>query len=226
MVQVERQLHKVLKNTRLTENTVILKIERKGLEFRPGQHISIALPGCEDRREYTIYSGVDDPYIELLIREFKAGALSPRLCGLQPGDEVEVWGPRGDFLTGDSFFNVANDPLMFICTGTGIAPFHSAYVSYPSLQGKCHIIHGIREIPEQYDRTHYHSGHYVACVSSADQGDIEYYRGRVTDYLETEHVLRERMFFLCGNSNMIRDTFKVLTSLSVPSNHIYTEVYF
>ncbi len=220
---VERQRHKVLNNSFLTPNTFILRLERNDLMFRPGQHIGIAIPGCEDRRDYTIYSGIEVPYIELLIREFKGGALSPSLHALVPGDEVEVWGPRGDFLScaKPSVGDEANP--IFVCTGTGIAPFHSAYASYRSLNGNCHIIHGIRTVEEQYDKSHYGTD-YFACVSTGEEGD---YLGRVTDYLQTGvGVVVEKVFFLCGNSNMIRDTFKVLTSRSVPSNHIYTEVYF
>ena len=78
--------------------------------------------GCD--REYSLYSGGEDPWFEFLVREVEDGLVSPALGMLRPGDEVELDGPYGRFVLerpGDT-----SRRYLFIATGVGIAPFHGA----------------------------------------------------------------------------------------------------
>lgn len=131
----------------LTEFTYVLRFSRNGMQFTPGQHLVLGLPDSTELREYSIYSGINDNFLEVLIREVDDGLVSKQLKTLMKGDRLEVRGPYGFFLT-----NAAEpDPgsLLFISSGTGIAPFHSFVRSFPRTDYR--IIQGVRNLNEDYD---------------------------------------------------------------------------
>jgi ferredoxin-NADP reductase len=211
--------HKVLKVRELTESTYVLRIERKGFEFLPGQCVNIGCVGLGINREYSSYSGLADPYLEYLIKEVPGGAVSPALKRLRSGDEVEMEGPYGLFVLKNPDDRAQR--YLFVCTGTGIAPFHSFVKSYPGLDYR--ILHGIRYVREQYDKQDYDPDRYVSCVSREEGGDFS---GRVTDYLQQHTVEPATICYLCGNRNMINEVYDILRQQGVSGSNIVTEVFF
>ena len=203
----------------LTEHTFILRLERKDLSFQTGQFIVVRRPKTIDQREYSIYSGEQDQYLEILVREVNDGKVTPQLKKLRPGDKVEVDGPFGFFQFQPHLFSVQN--FLFVATGTGISPFHSFVKSFPNLNYK--LIHGVRYYNEAYEHNHFEPEKIVLCTSADKNGN---FTGRVTDYLDSQEINPETHCFLCGNSNMIQDAFDILISKGIPVNNIYTEVYF
>ena len=81
-------IHKVEKIRHLTNDTFVIRLERKEINFTPGQHLVMGIKGDKEFRQYSIYSGVNDPYIELLIKEVGTGVVTPKLKKLKPGDVV------------------------------------------------------------------------------------------------------------------------------------------
>lgn len=160
----------------LTESTYILRFDRHGLEFYPGQYIVIGLQNNKQRREYSIYSPVDVPYLEVLIKEVDTGYLSKKLKHGQPGEIIEIEGPFGYFVLDERRIPERN--FVFISSGTGISPFHSMILSYPHLNYL--LLHGVRMGNEGYERSAYQKGRYIQCTSKEPVGE---YHGRVTDYL-------------------------------------------
>ena len=116
-------LHKVIQIRNLTESTYVLKFTRNNMQFRAGEHIIAGLKGEMDQREYSIYSGEDDDYLEILIKEVKDGNISSKLKQCKEGDLLDVNGPFGSF--GIEKFDMRSKKHIFISTGTGISPFHS-----------------------------------------------------------------------------------------------------
>ena len=112
------------------------------LTYLEGQSIGIIPPGKDAKgkpnklRLYSIAStrhgdDVDDKTVSLCVRELEykndagetiKGVCSTYLCGLKPGDEVQITGPTGKemLLPADEDANV----IMF-ATGTGIAPMRA-----------------------------------------------------------------------------------------------------
>ena len=72
-------LHKLIELINLTESTYILRIEKKDMEFEAGQHILLGKADDNDQREYSIYSGTNDEYLEVLIKEVVDGSVSIHL---------------------------------------------------------------------------------------------------------------------------------------------------
>ena len=189
------------------------------MAFKAGQCANLGVPGTGVNREYSAYSGENDPYLDFLIKEVKNGIVSVQLTHLKAGSQVEIHGCYGDFRIPKPELN--GRPYLFIGTGTGIAPFHSYVLSYPGLNYK--VVHGIRFARERYDHNDYESGRYVSCVSREDGGD---FRGRVTDYLKKNPATKDSLSYLCGNRAMISEVYGLLRSQGVPSDSIFSEAFF
>ena len=203
----------------LTESTYVIRFSRKGMEFSPGQHLSLGLPGTKELREYSIYSGIHDDFLEVLIKEVDDGLVSRQLKNIKTGDPVKLMGPRGFFL--NPALQADRGKLLFLSSGTGLAPFHSFVKSYSDADYK--IIHGVRNISEAYDSGDYKKERFTVCTSRGDKGD---FTGRVTDYILQANPDPESLVFLCGNSNMIFDAMDILRAKGFTQKQIITEVYF
>jgi len=207
----------VMEVRKLTESTAVVRFERKDLDFEPGQYIRVGIDGDPEIRDYSVYSGVDDDYLEVLVRRVEDGLVSKELCDVQVGELVSVGGPYGHFKLIDE---IRSQPLLFIATGTGISPYHSFIESYPGLEYR--LIHGTSKLEESYDSEVYGSN-YFHCVSREAGGD---FKGRVTEYLNSLDPDRNAHAFLCGNCDMIYEAFDLLQEKGLPTAHIHTEVYF
>ena len=116
-------LHQVISVRMLTSMAYVLRIERKGLAFKAGQHLLLARKGSIESREYSVYSAESDGFFEVLVKEVDDGLVSKQLKQLNAGDKVKLEGPLGFFTLESATF--ANGKFLFIATGTGISPFHS-----------------------------------------------------------------------------------------------------
>jgi ferredoxin-NADP reductase len=216
---MKRQKHIVQEVINLTPETFILRLDRGNFRFEPGQYVIIRIPGENKGREYSIYSGVNDDYLEFLVREIPEGGFSRYLRNLLPGSELDVEGPKGYFILDDK--TRQGHKALFIATGTGISPFHSYARSFPELKIK--VIHGVHFADEDYGRGSFLPENYILCTSRTDKGD---YFGRVTYYLKENKMEADTIYYLCGNSAMIDEVTTILENYGVPPEHIRTEVFF
>lgn len=210
--------YKVQSVRELTESTYVIRFDRNGMDFKAGQNLNLGIKGDPEKRDYSIYSGENDDFLEILVKEVEEGLVSKQLKQLNPGDELEVDGPFGFFTLNES--DIYSTKYFFIASGTGIAPFHSIAKTHPGLDYT--LIHGIRYAKEAYDSAHYHPEKYISCTTK-DKGGFD---GRVTDYLKQNPVDKQTHYFLCGNVNMIYDAFDILKEQGVPSANLHAEVYF
>ncbi|MFB6341848.1 FAD-binding oxidoreductase [Saccharicrinis sp. FJH2] len=211
-------LHKVIEVRELTDTVYVLRVERNGFEFQSGQYLALGKKGDIQKREYSIYSGEKDEYLEVLIKEVLEGDVSKKLHKLKVGDDVEIEGPYGHFILNGT---PRDKKIIFIASGTGISPCHSLIRSNPKLDYM--VLHGVKYSFESYDRHAYHPYRYIQCTSRETEGD---FYGRVTDYLSRHGADAKSEYFLCGNSNMIYDVFDILKDKGVKQDQIHTEVYF
>lgn len=216
---MKRQKHTVQQIINLTPETFILRLDRGHFQFEPGQYVIIRIPGQNKGREYSIFSGVADDYLEFLVREIPEGDFSRYLRHLLPGSELDVEGPKGYFILDEK--TKQGHKALFIATGTGISPFHSYARSYPELELK--VIHGVHFDDEAYGRSSFEPGNYLLCTSRTDKGN---YFGRVTYYLKEAQLDPDTIYYLCGNSSMIDEVTTILEKKGIPPEHIRTEVFF
>jgi ferredoxin--NADP+ reductase/benzoate/toluate 1,2-dioxygenase reductase subunit len=202
----------------LTTSSYILRFGRNNIQFRAGQHIGLGFKDYPYMRDYSIYSGETDNFIEVLIKEVQDGDLSIKFKQCSVGDQLRYDGPFGSF--------VLNQPIsekkhVFVATGTGIAPFHSFVKSYPGLNYK--ILHGVKYSEEAYDKDHYDSDRYVLCTSKDSKG---HFKGRVSDFFRKNAVNKDDLFYLCGNGGMVYEVYDILQEKGVSIDQIFLEVYF
>lgn len=216
---MKRSKHTVLDIINITPETFILRLERNGFQYEPGQYVILRMPNELKGREYSIYSGTSDEYLDFLIREIPVGEFSRYLKHLPPGTQIDVEGPKGYFILDER--SKQGTPIMLIATGTGISPFHSYVRSYPQLNYK--LLHGVKFADEAYGRESFDPARTVVCSSGIDDGD---YFGRVTFYLQETTVDRKTICYLCGNSAMIDEVTTLLEGHGLPPENIRTEVFF
>jgi ferredoxin-NADP reductase len=218
MNRAEAYPHKVLDVRDVTSSVFVIRMERNGMLFKTGQHINVGPVDAGYTREYSIYSGEDDPFLEVLIKEVVPhGFVSPLLRQVKPGDEVMVEPPMGYFSLPDE----VDSKMLFVATGTGISPYHSFIRSHPTIN--YHLVHGIHQISEACDLASYDRLRVHICTSQSREGDFS---GRVTQWLGQNDLSDYKHVFLCGNRNMINEARDLLGAKGFSTGQIHAEVYF
>ncbi|TVR73972.1 MAG: oxidoreductase [Spirochaetaceae bacterium] len=204
----------------LTDSTFVLRFERQGIDFEPGQYLSVGAGGDIHMREYSIYSAQDRDFLEILVKAVPEGHVTRRLAECRPGDTLTVEGPFGFFTIDEGWREHRH---VFVGTGTGISPFHCFVGSCPELDYT--LLHGIRHGAERYEHDAYDRDRLVTCTSRDGSGD---YRGRVTDWFRDhrDRIDPAARYYLCGNCDMIYEAFDILQDADVPHNQLFAEVYF
>ena len=113
------------------------------LHFTPGQFISLVhtVGGKEITRAYSIASPRgENGHFALCLNRVADGLLSPFLFALTPGEELEIREPLGYFT-----LRHPGHRLLFVATGTGIAPFRSILLDhYPKMELHATLLFGAR----------------------------------------------------------------------------------
>ncbi len=143
----------VRKISRIAPNVRNFQIEVPGLQsidFQAGQFVTLDLPIGEKRlqrwRSYSIASAPNGSnHLELCIVNAPAGLGTTYLFEeIQEGDTLKFKGPDGGFILPEKI----EKDLVFVCTGTGVAPFRSMILDLKKT-GKTHrnlhLIFGTRE---------------------------------------------------------------------------------
>ncbi|MCG8452917.1 MAG: FAD-binding oxidoreductase [Spirochaetales bacterium] len=206
-------MHRVTECRDLGHGAFVLRFERLGMSFVPGQYLLLEVDG--EYREYSIYSSMHADFLEILVREVPEGYVTPRLRKLKVGDSLFLDGPIGEFRP-----YAEAQSVLFLATGTGIAPFHSAVLSYPHLDYT--LVHGIRYEDETMESQDFDSHRYIPSVSQPTSGMGEH----VTDWLSRHPLGTNGDVFLCGNGAMVVDATAILMDQGVHSLRIQAEAYF
>jgi ferredoxin/flavodoxin---NADP+ reductase len=218
-------MHRVVGKRDVSPTVFVLRLERSGLDFRPGQWINLGRKGSLERREYTIYSPPSENFLEVLVKEVEGGTVSRELRRSREGDLLEVDGPHGSFCIEP---DALSGRFILIGTGTGVSPFHCITLSYPDLDYR--LLHGVRAPGELYDHEVFDQKRMVACLSNGGRSDRDgpalAFPGRVTAWLRKNPVEPDRSCYLCGNSDMIYECYAILRGCGVPASRIFAEVYF
>ena len=210
------RLSRVLANQVVSPSAFCLTLERAGLEFRAGELVGLHGRDPLDARDYTIASGEGDPHLRVLVRLIPHGALTPQLAALRPGDPVDITGPYGTFTVRDP-----GRPLVFVATGTGIAPALAYRRSLPGLN--LTVLHGVARSEDLFFREEFEPSTYWPCVS---REPVEGWQGRVTDRLATLPLPEGADFYLCGANEMIYQAIELLTARGVPRDRMFHEPYY
>jgi ferredoxin-NADP reductase len=211
----------VRKLVHYTEDIFEIYLERKSIDFSPGQCVSIFLGGSNTYREYSIASGIDDPGLSFLIKHLDKGLVSEFLQQRKPGDLIKISRPYGLFRPGQQH---GRGRFVFVATGTGIAPFLSYLKSFPD-NPPDKFLYGARNFREAVGYNFIRTGcNSLLALSRENRRDFHY--GRVTDLLHTLPLENDVHYYLCGLDAMIDEVSEWLTERGIASHHIHREIFF
>ena len=207
--------------------------------FVPGQFLSLVASkeGREITRAYSIASAPDGLQFDLCLNRVEEGFFSNLLCDMQEGEMIRFHGPHGLF--------TLREPLMdsiFICTGTGVAPFRS-YLQWlfqdpKRVEGReFWLIYGTRHEETMYYREEFErlasshrQFHYLPTLSRGRENWMGL-RGYVQDQArrlilnlpeERRSGLRA---YICGLNVMVKANRTLLAELGFEKKSILYERY-
>ena len=209
-------------------------IEPKTIDFRPGQFVSFEMPHPQTGRLVTrAYSIASQPtrsdVITLLFNLVPGGSGSGFLFDLKAGEKTHFKGPAGNFYLRDD----PNRELLFIASGTGIAPIRSMLLAnaerpdarpatlFWGLRGQRDLYYQ-EELAELTRRTPTLTA--ITTLSRPEPG-WSGESGRVLRLIEERIVsVKNLAVYLCGNSAMIADATALLQKKGLCP--IYREKYY
>ncbi|MBD0316374.1 MAG: hypothetical protein ICV75_06760 [Nitrospiraceae bacterium] len=208
--------------------------EPKDITFKAGQFISFEVPKeglpFPLTRPYSLASppsGTDR--LTLLFNLVAGGPGSTYLYGLREGDPVTFKGPAGTFY-------LREDPgrhLLFVATGTGIAPLRSMLLTLFERQTgqPLTLFWGLRFQRDVYYQdeledwaSRFPNFSYVTTLSQPgpDWGGV---KGRVTQLVQDRvSSVQNLAIYLCGNGDMIKDVTALIQAKGLCP--IYREKYY
>jgi NAD(P)H-flavin reductase len=208
--------------------------EPREISFKAGQFISFEVP--KDGFPYPLtrpYSIASPPSLGdrvlLVFNLVTGGPGSTYLYGLREGDPVAFKGPAGSFYLREDH----NKHLLFVATGTGIAPFRSMLLTQLERDDRqpVTLFWGLR-----YERDLYYQDELLALadrhkqcsfVTTLSQPETGWrgIKGRVTALVQDRITsVRDLAVYLCGNGDMIKDVTAVIQSKGLCP--IYREKYY
>ena len=231
---------KLIGKKQLTSDVFELHFESSApFLFAPGQFISVLIPGAgpggrDLRRAYSIASAPElmpsKNIFELCIKLVDGGPGTNFLNNLKMGGTIKGHVPFGDFV----YKTGCKKHVIFIATGTGIAPFRSMLFSKIYAENRplsTKLLFGARDTNDLLyadELVPILSADFVETLSrptAAWPG----FQGRVTDWLRKNSPTldwKNTEFYLCGNGAMIDEVKQILSAKEVEKACIHQEVYY
>ena len=210
-------------------------------DFKPGQFITIDLPISEKRlgrwRSYSIANEPgDNNILELCIVKLEGGSGTDYLFNeIGEGDKLKFKGPDGMFV----FPKDLEREIVFLCTGTGVAPFRSMlkhiYKHHLPHQNM-HLIYGTRYntgilYEEEFLEMARMDKKFIYDVTLSREDKIKsphHSKGYIHPiYMEKyKDVDPNRLFLICGWSDMIDEAVaNLIINLGYDKTQVKYELY-
>ena len=179
-------------------------------EWRPGQYALVRVAPFE-WRPYSLASASGESARFLIdVRTKGKGAVFAR--SLEPGDEVELQLPLGNFEIHSEERGNDEAPTrrrVFIATGSGIAPFCAAFEE--GIRADDLLLFGCANTDEDLTlRLKTPIPPIIRCMTR--ESSTAAFKGRVTDYLRTSGIDQSADYYVCGSPAMVADVRRVIRS--------------
>lgn len=212
-------------------------VQPNRLEFLAGQYLLLNVPDSPQKKSYSIASDPSITHaIELLVDIAPQGPGTKYLSALKNGDQVSFYAPAGEFVQPADGTSVRNEEqeLVFVATGTGIAPLRSMYKHL--LQGKndmrrMKLFWGLRSevdicwLEELRELSRAFPNFSFEIILSKPSPDWTLNTGHVTEYV-LAGVKPGVGYYLCGNPKMVAEVSEGLSQKNVEAMHIHSEKFF
>jgi CDP-4-dehydro-6-deoxyglucose reductase len=201
--------------------------ESADFKFLPGQFIDLTVPG-NVTRSYSI-AGFEDRLLELHVRHVKNGALSKYLFDRAiVGDLLRIKGPLGGFVLRET----GGVDLVFLATGTGIAPIKAMLSSLNKLSANAKprsilLVWGGRVTTDLYLNVPYGmtTCEYIP-VLSQNHDNWDGALGYVQDILlSRKSVFDNTSVYAAGSLKMINSARSQLINNGLSKHHFYSDAF-
>ncbi len=202
------------------------------VDFIAGQFMMVRLQkeGKLVKRAYSICSApTHNNYVEFVITKVEGGFVSSWFHDRKVGDPIELEGPFGHF--------VLKEPLpaevIFICTGSGVAPFRSMIpiILAQDPNKMIWLFLGVRyedqilyadEFTELAKK--YPNFHFVPTISRPKnwKGEVGYVQEKLRKFIPNSEG---KVIYICGVPNMVDDVKKAAEEIGFPKEKVYYEKY-
>lgn len=195
--------------------------------FKPGQYVSITLPGLEHEfitnkfHDFSIVSSPKDNEGLKIIFRNSGSVFKSTFMELPLGSMVTVEGPKGGMVLPD---DKNKAPLVFIAGGVGVAPFLSM-LSF-SLRKKLPHRIDLFYINDDLSNVAYQ----VELMSWAEKskGGFKCHivqRQDVERFFSSQNIGLGAIWYLAGSESMVREVTGCLHKLGIKNNSIRTEEF-
>jgi ferredoxin-NADP reductase len=182
--------------------------------FAPGQYVDFRFPEGVSRA-YTIASAPQRPEAVQLCVRVGAGRGGEALRKLEPGAEVQIDGPYGDFLLPD------DDPasVVFLAGDVGIAPVRSIVLHLLAIKDPRRIV--VLYEPDQ--RNILYAGDFDPLARA---GDIVHESGPIETLVERNRaVIKESIVMAAGFDPFLSRVHDALVSIDADAHAAITETF-
>ncbi len=205
-------------------------------QFQAGQYASLGFPDNPSRRPYSIASSpAEDHGFELILDTTPNGIGCQYLLNLPLGGEATFLAPMGMFTLAQGAQAQKEKALMFIGTGSGIAPLRSMILWLLQTQNdqrEIWLYWGLRFEQDLFLEEEFHelsrafpNFHFHITLSKAS-AEWPLCRGHVTDCLSIHDLPSDAGYYLCGNKPMIEETVALLEKKGIPKESVHHEKFY
>lgn len=198
-------------------------------KFLPGQYVDVIGVGGV-RRSYSLANAdFQEKRLELHIRKVSGGTMSQYWFEhAKTNDLLRIYGPLGTF-----FLRETKDvDLVFLATGTGIAPVKSIVESIHKMEqnrqpSSIHVFWGGRTIQDLYlDFSDIVGKYKYTPVLSRAGEEWTNARGYIQDaLLQSSYDLEKTVVYACGSNVMIHSAKNALTKAGLLSENFYSDAF-
>src|SRR2546425_5617061 len=223
---------RIVSSRPLTPTTRAIEPEKPaGFTFRPTQFTFLQLQTEEgmDARPMSLATSPTRPHLEYAVR-LSDSPYKRAFAALQPGDEVTVFGPIGDFVLHET------RPAVLLAGGIGITPLKgmAEYAADKALPIPIRLIHSNRSEDEivyrlELDALEKQNPRFrvLYTLTRNDGKGWQGRTGRIDQKLlaEAARDLSDPIYYVTGTPSMVVGTLQLLRELNIPDSNIETEAF-
>lgn len=203
------------------------------LRYIAGQFIELHLPHENvdergDKHWFTLSSSPTDPLLSITTKfaEGKSSSFKLTLNELQPGAELNMASPMGDFVLPKD----PTIPLLFVAVDIGCTPFHSIikFLQDSNEQRDVTLLYGARNLGQvAFRETFDKPGNKFRLVLREPPTTWKGVRGRITTQTILENITdpQKQHIYISGPESVVEKLTKELEQSSFPQTHIRTDYF-
>lgn len=192
------------------------------VNFLEGQYLNVIWNGI--KRSYSIASSSSSSEIELIIKNYKGGAMSAYWFGqAKANDLLRLEIPKGTFFLRN---HPSIDNLVFLATGTGIAPIKSILESQTNQRklnqfNRIIVLWGMKHEKDVFWRPNLARVEFMPVLSRESQP-----KRYVQEFIVNLGLdMTQTVIYACGSDDMIQEAKNKSIQQGLNLNHFYSDAF-